>query len=324
MKKLLVKIGISAALVTYVLLVQVKEPELILSAMGSVRWAPLAVAFSLHFVGLYLSALRWQILLAVQGIECRILPLINSYLVGGFFNLFLPTQVGGDVVRGLDTRAHGKSVARPFGVIIVERITGLFTLLLLAVVVLASGFSFPDKGTVTLAVLATLVAMLAGAGAMFFPPLLRLLRSPRLLGRLGKVGALLGELHASLILYARHPGPFARALLVGAALQVNYILHFYFIGEALSVPVEPAFYFVLVPVMCVVLLAPITFSGVGLRESGNVLFFRLMGRPASEAVAFSLVGFAMTVVFGILGGIVYALRRTTPVSAPAAQMESVP
>jgi glycosyltransferase 2 family protein len=310
--KLLLKIGISAALIVYILLVQVKDPGLILQTLRAMRPGPLLIAFCLHFTGLYLSGLRWQILLSVQGISCRVWPLILSYLVGGFFNLFLPTQVGGDVIRGLDTRARGKSVARPFGVIVVERITGMFTLLVLALLSLACGFTFPQENHVTLGVTLLLALMLGGAALLFWPPFLRLLRRLRMLRRLGKSGSLLSEFHQSLTLYAAHPRPFAWALFVGLLLQINYIFHFYFVGEALGLHLGAGFYFVSVPVMCVLLLLPVTFSGVGLREGGNVAFFRLMGRSASEGVAFSLTGFAMTVVFGIIGGIVYALRSTTP------------
>ena len=316
--KLFLKIAISTALIVYILAVRVQAPDRILSLLGSIRRGPLLIAFSLHLSGLYLSGVRWKMLLEVQGIQARVWPLILSYLVGGFFNLFLPTQVGGDVIRGLDTRSRGHSVARPFGVIVVERITGMFTLLLLAVVALVSGFSFPDKARVTWVVGLMLGGMMLAVGALFFPPFLRLLRGTGLLGRLGKAGALVSEFHKSLTIYASHPREFGKALTVGLLLQLNYILHFYFVGEALNLGLPLAFYFVNVPVMCVVLLLPVTFSGVGLRESGNVVFFGLMGKSAADAVAFSLLGFSMTVLFGIIGGIVYAVRTAPPVeSGPA-------
>jgi hypothetical protein len=321
--KLLIKLGVSTALIGYVLLVQVQQPGAILHTLSGLRPGPLLLALCLHLTGLYISAVRWQILLSVQEIRCRTWPLIQSYLVGGFFNLFLPTQVGGDVIRGLDTRAKGQSVARPFGVIVVERATGFLLLMALALLALGLGFSFPEKNEVTLLVAELLAALLVAASALFFPPLARLLRRIGVMGRLGKSGAMLAEFHQSLTAYAAHPGAFGHAMFWGLLLQLNYIVHFYFVGLALDLPLPLGYHFVSVPVLCVVLLLPVTFSGVGLRESGNVVFFALMGLPASQAVAFSLTGFAMTVLFGILGGVVYALRTETPAGeGQAGQLKS--
>ncbi len=317
MKKLGVKILGSGLLISFVLLVQVQDPGRILALLAELRWVPLAVSVSLHFVGLYLSAARWRVLLRVQGIDCRLWPLVQSYLVGGFFNLFLPTRVGGDLVRGLDTRKKGESVARPFGVIVVERVSGLFTLLLLALGALALGFEFPGKQRVTLGVAGLLLAMSLGAASLFVPCLVGVLQKILSVGPLRKLSKFVGEFHNSLTLYASSPKPFAWALFLGALLQVNYVLHYYFIGLALGVPLGADFYFVMVPMMSVLLMLPVTFSGMGLREGGNVVFFQLMGRTSEEAVAFAATSFAMILAFGIVGGFVYAFRQETPVEREA-------
>src|SRR5262249_39093986 len=80
------------------------------------QWILLAGA--LHIIGLLLSAYRWQILLAAQHIEAPFWDLLKSYLIGGFFNNFLPTRVGGDVYRLIDSKRYSGSLLRPAAVIV--------------------------------------------------------------------------------------------------------------------------------------------------------------------------------------------------------------
>ena len=64
-------------------------------------------SFCLHFVGLFLSACRWRLLLNAQGIDASLRALSSSYMVGFFFNTFLPTTVGGDITRAYDVSRRG-------------------------------------------------------------------------------------------------------------------------------------------------------------------------------------------------------------------------
>ena len=58
--------------------------------------------------------------------------LFLSYLVGQFFNFFLPTTVGGDIFRIYDTRHLSQGAARSATIIFIERLSGLFALLVIA------------------------------------------------------------------------------------------------------------------------------------------------------------------------------------------------
>jgi uncharacterized membrane protein YbhN (UPF0104 family) len=95
---LIVKIAVSFSLLIYILTSKVSLRDIGRSLAGlNLAWV--ALAFSLHIIGLLISAYRWQILARAQGDEVPLLYLAKSYLVGTFFNNFLPTRFGGDVVR---------------------------------------------------------------------------------------------------------------------------------------------------------------------------------------------------------------------------------
>ena len=89
----------------------------------------IVLAGGLHIIGLAISAYRWQLLLSAQAVEAPFWGLFSSYLIGGFFNNFLPTRVGGDVYRMVDSKKYSGTMLRPFAVISVERLTGIYGLL---------------------------------------------------------------------------------------------------------------------------------------------------------------------------------------------------
>lgn len=73
-------------------------------AGASIAW--LASGLLLVIAALAISAYKWQWLLAVQNVRVPLPKLFTSYLVGLFFNNFLPTNIGGDVVRIADIGRH--------------------------------------------------------------------------------------------------------------------------------------------------------------------------------------------------------------------------
>ena len=81
------------------------------------RWRILG-SVALLAVGLYLatqavSALRWRLLAGVHGFGGSTARYVAYYFIGMFFNLVLPTSVGGDVVRAwyLDERSGACGIA---------------------------------------------------------------------------------------------------------------------------------------------------------------------------------------------------------------------
>ena len=95
---------------------------------ASVVW--LAVALGLYFINVVASAWRWQLLLRAQGVQVPSRTLLSSYLVAGFFNNFLPSTIGGDVVRIRDTARPAQSKTLATTVVFVDRALGLMGLVL--------------------------------------------------------------------------------------------------------------------------------------------------------------------------------------------------
>ncbi|MDZ7271136.1 MAG: flippase-like domain-containing protein [candidate division KSB1 bacterium] len=281
------------------------------SAMRQAEAGPLAAAFALLFVGYIISTLRWQFLLRALEIHLPFRSLLASYCVAIFVGNFLPSTVGGDAVRAYDTvRLSGRKGA-PIAAVLVDRLLGVLALVLFAALVVVGG----AKGEVALpwlrvgillglvAVVALVVWIFAGrkeAGGEVDPPLS------------GAQRGLAGLARRSIAAFRAFGGK-TSALGMGIGysllLQANVVLHFYLIAKAVGINLGIGHFFFVVPVATLLTMLPISINGIGIRENAFVFLLSPFGVPPSTTIAFTWIGFGMILLYGAMGGVVYALRR---------------
>jgi uncharacterized protein (TIRG00374 family) len=274
----------------------------------------LLAALALHAVGVWLSAVRWRMLLEATGTRVPVSRLAASYLVGFFFNTWLPSGFGGDAVRAWDTRREADGAARSVAVIAIERGTGILALAFLgAVVSLAAGWQREVPTVVVTLWLATVVGFLGLAALAAFGPALasKLESAVPGLWRWRKAAGAARRLLVTSSALSSDRRLVARVMGVGVLLQLNVVLHYAWIGRALDVPVGSSYFFVVVPVLVAVLMLPISINGIGAREMVFVRFLGAVGVAEPQALAVSLCAFAMVLVFSLVGGLVYVLRGAT-------------
>jgi uncharacterized protein (TIRG00374 family) len=303
------KLVFSFSIIIYLLLKVVPIQEVI-DALNDIHFFWLVLSFSLHALGLIISAHRWQILIRAQGDEVPLGFLAKSYLVGNFFNLFLPTRFGGDVVRIWDGSRYSRSLLKSSAIVLVERFTGITILLIFAF--MASLVRLDMARKLPIIWISLLVGFLGLCAA--FLVLTRLVRILLLKipekGILLKIKAKALEFHEIVLVYREKRTPFMRALFWAFLLQVNVILHYWLAGKAFSLDIRLVDYFIFIPIILLILTIPVTISGLGLREVIFIEIFRSYGIASQIAFSFSLiVDFVFTLIIGVVGGIIYALRK---------------
>ena len=313
-KQVILKSVVSCVLLGYLL--YTAELTSIWDALKQASPLWILISFSLHIIGFLLTVYRWQMLLAVRGTHLSIWYLLRSLAIGIFFNNFLPSTVGGDVYRAYDTAEHVGSKTESMTIVVVERLTGMFALGLFGVFALALGFSY--FGRIPIIWLA--LGGLGGAFAVFISAtnhhvarnITRLFEHPKLLKLpvLSKVRTKLQQIYGALQVYKQNRRVMFMAFLLALLLQINVIVHYYFIAYALDLPVPLLYFFLIIPVVTVVLMVPVFINGIGGREAAYILLLGQFGVSQSEAIAFSWIAFGMILVQGIIGGIIYAMRKT--------------
>jgi uncharacterized membrane protein YbhN (UPF0104 family) len=253
---------------------------------------------------------RWHRLLRAQHIEVEPRKLTESIWVSMFFNNFLPSNIGGDVVRIADTAPAAGSKTLATTVILVDRVLGLTAL----VVVAASGalvaqlFGVHVPGARWLW-LASGIGAVAAISVIAMPQLVghallpvRALNKPWLTERAQR-------LEDAVIRFRNAPSALAGAFAGALVVQITIVAFYLLTAEGLSVPLPIFLGAVLIPVSLVVQMAPVSINGFGVREAVFAFFFRRFGLPTDAAVALSLVSTGMVMGLSLVGGFFFLRRR---------------
>ena len=306
---LALKLTFSLSILAFLLIREVRIKD-IPDALENIDIFWLTLSFSLHAVGLLISAFRWQILIRAQGDEVPLGFLAKSYLVGNFFNLFLPTRFGGDIVRIKDGSRYSQSLLKSSAIVIVERFTGVIILLTFAFVVSLSRLDMAQS--LPIIWISLLVGILGlFAAFLFFTPIASyfLNKIPEK-GFWQKLKYKILEFRRVVLVYKDKKGAFFLALFWAFLLQINVILHYYLAGKAFHLEIPLLDYFIFIPIILLILTIPVTISGLGLREVLFIQIFAAYGIAEHVAFSFSLVAdFGFTLIIGLIGGIIFITRK---------------
>jgi uncharacterized protein (TIRG00374 family) len=301
------KLGISLTLLGY--LFSTTDLAALLQRVRTGDTLLLALAVGLYAGMLVLSTWRWHVLLQAQGYASSLRNLSASYLVATFFNNFLPSNIGGDLVRVRDSSRITGSTTASLAVVAVDRILGFGALYLLAL--LAWVAATPDVRNLVgaRALLLFLGAVFVVLAYVFFRPG----TARRLMAASGLASLLWARerfevIQAAVHAYREALGRVFLAFGASLTLQTLNVLFFYAIAHSLRIQLRLDACFLMVPLCVLIQAVPISFNGWGIRESVFVVYFRHVGLSAESALAFSLLGAGLIVLLSLSGAVVWTSR----------------
>jgi uncharacterized protein (TIRG00374 family) len=261
-----------------------------------------AGAVAIMVLSVWPMAWRWQRLLAAKGIHDRLRWLVRAYFVAYTGGQVLPTAVGGDAVRIFETsRRHPGNGGPVAASVLLERALGGAATLTLAAVGFALAVGRYDVGAylwVELAfVVGTIVLAVLAFSRRLRPwlartvPLLRALRVER------PVRAVYEGIHSYRDDVRLLVGVFALTVVV----QAVRVLAIWLAGKAVGVDLSPRPYYVMGPLLFLVLLVPFTVNGLAVRESFFVSFLGKLGVGANAAFATGFLFFVVNIALALPG-----------------------
>jgi uncharacterized protein (TIRG00374 family) len=320
------KVAFSLGLIAY-LLGRVGMDELVeVTSSASANYLYVLVALLLYFGAIAVGSVKWQILLKAQGIRVPLSSLLSFTFVGLFFGNFLPTNVGGDLVRGYDLARHTLLPAETAISVLVDRMLGLIAFVFVAAVMaVLVVYSEGQAALWQVAVAAALV--LLALCAIFALMLSGRLRAQirRLFGIsfLSRLAPLYDRLSEALSAYRRSYAALAACFCISVlVLTIGSVVN-YLISLALGGGISLLHIFLFTPLITFVLLIPISIGGIGLNQSAYVFFFNLVGVPEQKSLAISLIMQAIIIISSLPGGVLWWRKRTArqPEPAPEATAE---
>ncbi|MHB9052606.1 MAG: lysylphosphatidylglycerol synthase transmembrane domain-containing protein [Thermoleophilia bacterium] len=310
----LLRAGISVALLT-LLLVRTDLSQLGDTLRG-VSFSMLAVAFLIFLICNLVNVYKWQLIIRKQGLQVSNVYLTKLYYMGLFFNNFLPTNIGGDVVKIWKlSKITGKGHDAVSSVVI-DRAGSTLGILLLALVPtmfrlsqLGQNVAVPIFAMFFIAVL--LIAFLSSERAVRALGRFRLFRADPF-----GLRKHLKSFYYSLYQFREHKLTLVLFMIWSLIYQALHILTVYFVALALDIEIPAYYYFLFVPVVMAVTMLPISLNGVGTREVTWVLLFRqVIEDPElarTLAISLSFLSFVVISVVSLAGGAFYLFDRSTP------------
>jgi uncharacterized membrane protein YbhN (UPF0104 family) len=263
-------------------------------------------AFVLLLLGLTGSARRWQIYANEVGFDGPWWQFCTYYFVGMFFNLVLPTSVGGDVVRVVYLNDQGSRKWPAFVSVLLERASGLMVLIAFACVGL-----FFCPFTLPAWVLACVWG--SAAGSLLAVLVVRYAACWRWLSQDQR------EQLRLIIDLLQLPRLWARTAMLSVLTQAAGVVVVWCLAMSIGLDVPFAYVCVFAPMLTLLMLLPVSVGGMGVREGGMVLFLAPLGIDTGSALTLAFLLFSVGAAISLLGGLLYLLgvppARLNPAAA---------
>lgn len=251
----------------------------------------------------FLSVLRWHRVLAALGKKVPLGRLLHMYLAALFVSNFLPSTVGGDIVRVTRLRRNS-GLGDAMASVILERLTGWIVLPFLTIIGLLLDRRLFHIGTsarwALLIALVTLLALVVIVGIATFAT------EPKAENP-GAIRSFIESARYGIVTLTTNPKGVVEVLGVSFLYQLAVVATALLVADALGLGLSVTVMLAFVPAIAILQVLPLTIGGLGLREGAFVLFFRPLGVSTSQAIALGLLLYFVNLLVSLIGAPAFAL-----------------
>lgn len=270
--------------------INIKEFAHMLLKIGPLYFLAAALSYLLAQAA---STIRWKLLLPEH---FRFGRLLSLYMIGSFFNSFLPGVIGGDAIKAYYLNKDAKKISLTLASVFMDRYFGYATLMLIGI----SAFPFAlgyFGDAVYKWVMPLIFIAFVGGSFLFFG-----LKIGRNFSSVGEIYDYFGRLKS-------RKDIIVKAMLLSVIVQLlNFVMVIILalaMGE--NIPLLPLFVFL--PIIITATTIPVSMSGLGIREGSFVLLLGLIGVRPEVATSLSLSWFFANFLGGLPGLVVYIRHK---------------
>jgi hypothetical protein len=277
-----------------------------LKPITSTGWLYLGLTAVLANLDRFLMAYKWNVLLRAKGMVLHFGEVIRSYYIGTFWGTFLPSGVGGDIVRAYRVSVRNGNSEEVISSIVVERLLGMIATFILALVGLSCfGLTFTGMmwplffGVGTICTVGVLFLFVSFSGLISgWITTSGVLQKHSWATRIARVWN-------AYLLYRQQPRALVAFFLLSLGEQGFPVASSLFVARALDLSLPGWSFLILVPIIFALSRIPISVNGFGVREGLYIFFFSYVGLSGSEAFVLGLLTH-LVVIASILPGFFYA------------------
>jgi len=259
-------------------------------------------AFGINLLIQAVCLVRWSLLMKALNLKASWGMTFRYFFIGLFCNLFLPTSIGGDVVKAIGMSRSVGHKAKVFASVLLDRLSGFGGLVVLALAAYIFGHQVIDAPAVIIPVIALTLISLTIGFMLFHNKVYAF--CCRIFQRLPKIHAALMDMHTDVVLMKARKRTAVGCVALSVFVQILGAYLYYLLALAFGLHVSLTYFLVVAPIVCAVTFLP-SIGGLGVREVGWVYFLARVGVDKGVAASISLVSFFFVVVVGVLGGVFY-------------------
>lgn len=303
----IIRLAVSAASIAFIIfMLRDKLDDALLILRRSVDWRLFAIAAVIYFIGLVIVTLRLQCVFRVQHVHLTFRETFYLGFVGLFFNLFLPSAVGGDVAKAYFAYKRTGKKIECMTSIVLDRLIGFVAMTLMAMTAL--WFFNKEVGDVHLTHLVYifmgvvfLVALFFGSKrfASRFKFLLYCVPSQEFRDKLSDV-------YHALYGYKKHKAILVFSIVLSLIGQSVFVIMHYWTALSLGISLNLWLFFIIVPMISFVSMAP-SVGGLGVREAGAIYLFSRF-TTSERAIALSLLIDLLIYGYSFFSGVLFSLK----------------
>jgi glycosyltransferase 2 family protein len=274
----------------------------------------LSIPFFLYvfFLGLianFINTIKWKIFLPDYGLFGLF---IYNYL-SIFYSLFLPgSQFAGETMKVYKLGRIKRNYETIAASVIMDRTTGLISLLFIGIFcIIISNNSF--SGVLLPWYIFSTLLFIILLGIFAIPKLYGFIQASysrvstfSIVNKkiLSRIKVFFGIWHK----FIRKPGLITQAVLIGVIFQILSVYIIYSLGGMLSIHVPFSDWCWIMGLVFLLMFIPISISGIGVREGSLVVLLGMFGIANEKALSLSLIMFALQIIDGLIGGILWYYR----------------
>lgn len=316
---LFIRLGLSVVLIG--LLFSLIDRRHFVEHLRSLDVSYFLIGLLCYIISVVLWSVRWYLFIRATGEPATLWRVFKTTITGIFFSMFLPTLVGTDLGRMYEMARDRDDKVGVVSTVLLDRLMGLLTLVLIALVALLFGYEFVGDGSIPLTIVITTILMVVGWLLFFNRDLMRSFLWVFQLPAVKQLEPTLRSLYNALHHLQSQPRLLISTLFVSILNNFFEILCVIFIARALDVHAEPVYFFLFMPLIWLITTIPISIGGLGLREGVFAFFFNQIGVSSEEAVAMSLLYYGCSVVVGFAGGLAFFRASLTDYAGRAARQQ---
>lgn len=310
--KTILKATLSIGLLGY--LIYLADPLKIIAVLGNI-WTTgniiyLVAAFFLFLLSLYVLSIRWQILVSGYGLNIPTTYLFKYYLIGLFFNNFLPTGIGGDVLRIYNLIQYSGERTNSFASVLMERLLGIVSTLILTIISILILHNQFKSNLLLLFALALMGLIFLFFSITFNERLIKPIESINNKLLFFRLGERIQKFLDAIRFYSDSKSIFIKILLISLVSQCLIILKVYCLAQALNLEIDLTYMLLVVPITMLLTMLP-SINGIGFRDGGYVVLLGKIGISKAAALSLSFLTLAIPIIISVSGGLLFMLQKKT-------------